>query len=206
MYVPQQYYPGQPAPPGGPISVENALREYGGVPTEEAQTEHDDDTRAIMLEDIDMLRTEIAGMGADVSQIPNVDEDTPLRDVKKVHAKLRRMYDRKRCETFGTEAIMAGAHGLEWFFDGKKKYGPWSPDLTDWHNNIRPKLRRMKYETSGVASDLLHGLNINNIGRIILELGISAVLHNKARQTQRGQASYSPGVMNEVYEEIRNYE
>jgi hypothetical protein len=207
QYPPPQYPPppGYPqpqyAPPQGTVS--DALRGYVGAPaTHEVTREEEEDNRMFMIDDIEVLLAELAALGVDVTTVTPVDDDTEFRIVRKVHSSLRRKYDRKRCETFGTEAILAGAHGLEWLFDGKKKYGPFQFDLTDWHNNIRPRLRKMRYETSGVASDLLHGLDVNNIGRIAMELMISAVLHNKARQVNRVQPAYSPDQMSDAYETL----
>lgn len=218
QYPPQQGYPPQYAPPGyGPprgqngataaSQLDDALRVYGdydaGV---DIEAENEEETKGILLEDIEELLSELRGYGVDVSNVAEVNSDSTLKEIKEVHKKLQHRYDRKRCHTFGTEALMAAAHGLEFMFDGKKTYGPFRPDLTDWHNNIRPKLRRMRYETSSVVSDAMHTWNIGPLMRIAMELGISAVLHSKSRQNQRGQAAYTPDQMSSAYEDLRDFD
>lgn len=216
QYQQQGQYPPSPyAPPpvrGHPgttpaSQLDDALRAYGdyeaGV---DIEAENAEETKGILLEDIEELMSELRGYGVDVTHVPEVNSESDLKDIKDVHRMLQRKYDRKRCHTFGTEALMATAHGLEFMFDGKKTYGPFRPDLTDWHNNIRPKLRRMRYETSSVVSDVMHTWNIGPLMRIMMELGISAVLHSKSRQNQRGQSAYTPDQMSSAYEDLRDFD
>lgn len=200
-YPPQQY----PQPSGN--QLDDAVRDYGGYGNDiDIALETEEETKNILLDDMEELRTELDGYGVNYSNVPKVTADSPLKEIKDAHRRLRRKYDFKRCQTFGTELILAGAHGLEYLFDGQKSYGPFKPDLTDWHNNIRPKLRRMQYETSSVVSDVMHDYNIGNIARIGLELGISALLHSKSRQAQRGNAAYTQDQMSDAYESLRDFE
>lgn len=208
-YPPQQPHPPQqpPYPPHSGNQLDDAVRDYGGYGNDiDIALETEEETKNILLDDMEELRTELDGYGVNYSNVPKVTADSPLKEIKDAHRRLRRKYDFKRCQTFGTELILAGAHGLEYLFDGQKSYGPFKPDLTDWHNNIRPKLRRMQYETSSVVSDVMHDYNIGNIARIGLELGISALLHSKSRQAQRGNAAYTQDQMSDAYESLRDFE
>ena len=127
--------------------------------------------KAMLLENIDELKSELAQDNVDTSQVPEVDSDSRISDIRKAHKLLRLKYDRKRCNSFGTELILAGAQMMEYFFDGRKRYFSYSPDLTGWHNTIRPKLRRIKYETSSIIANIMYDYDIGPTSRVLLELG-----------------------------------
>ncbi len=203
-YSNYQQRPGQ-----GQDHLDEALRAYGGpAPGAEVddERENEEDTRGILLEDIDELRSELEDSGVDIKRIPDVNGDSELDEIKKIHKILRRKYDRKRCNSFGTEMILATAQGLEYAFDGKRKWGPYSPDLTGWHNTIRPKLRRMRYETSSIVSGIMQDYNIGPTARILLELVPSAFLYSRMRKEQHGKSNYSPDQMSEAFDDLRQYD
>lgn len=185
--------------------IGGAIRDYAGDDVN-FEKEAEEEEKAVLLEDIDELRFELEGEGLDLSRIPVVDTATPLNVVRKIHKMLRMKYDRKRCNGFGTGLIMAGAQGLEYVFDGKRKYGPYSPDLTGWHNTIRPKLRRMRYETSTIVANIMHDYNIGPLARVFLELVPSAFLYSKMRRDQHGRSNYTPDQMSEAYEDLRQFD
>lgn len=170
------------------------------------EREHEEETKTMILEDIDELLQELEDDEVDVSNIPKVDQDSPLSDVKNVQKILRMKYDRRRYNTFGTEFILAGVHGLEYLFDGKRKWGPYQPDLTNWHNTVRTKLRRMRYETSMIVSDVMHQYNVGPVTRVLLELVPSAFLHSRMRKDQHGKSGYTPDQMSDAYNALREYD
>jgi hypothetical protein len=170
------------------------------------EREHEEETKTMILEDIDELLQELEDDDVDTSNIPQVDQDSPLADVKNVQKILRMKYDRRRYTTFGTEFILAGVHGLEYLFDGKRKWGPYQPDLTNWHNTVRTKLRRMRYETSMIVSDVMHQYNVGPITRVMLELVPSAFLHSRMRKDQHGKSGYTPDQMSDAYNALREYD
>jgi hypothetical protein len=142
----------------------------------------------------------------DLSRIREVDKDSSLDDIKKIHKILRLKYDRKRCNSFGTEIILAGAQGLEYLFNGKRNIGSYYPDLTGWHNTIRPKLRRMRYETSTIVSNILQDYHIGPAARVSLELIPSAILYSRMRRDQHGKNNYSPDEMMNAFEDLRQFD
>ena len=187
--------------------ISEALKTYSGDKEQvSADHETEEDIKTILLEDVDELRYELEQDQIDVSRIPQVNKDSSLEDVKKIRKILRMKYDRKRCDSFGTEIIMASAQGLEYLFDGKKKWGPYRPDLLGWSNTIRPKLRRMKYETSTIIASVMQEYNIGPMARIGLELIPSAILYSRMRREQHGKANYSPDQMSEALEDLRQFD
>lgn len=175
----------------------------GGINVER---EHEEETKTMILEDIDTLLQELEDDDVDVSNIPQVDQDSPLADVKNVQKILRMKYDRRRYTSLGTEFILAGVHGLEYLFDGKRKWGPYQPDLTNWHNTVRTKLRRMRYETSMIVSDVMHQYNVGPVSRLMIELVPSAFLHSRMRKEQHGKSGYTPDQMSDAYNALREYD
>lgn len=168
--------------------------------------ENEEENKTLMLEDIDELMAELQNDDVDLSRIPKVNQDSPIEDVAQVQKILRMKYDRRRYTTFGTEFILAAVHGLEYLFDGKRKWGPYQPDLTNWHNTVRTKLRRMRYETSMIVADTMATWNVGAFTRIMIELVPSAFLHSRMRSEQHGKAGYSPDQMSETFEALRAYD
>ena len=78
------------------------------------EREREEETKTILLEDIDELMNELEEEGVDLSRIPEVDQDSPIEDVKTVNKILRMKYDRRRYTNFGEEVILAAVHGLEY--------------------------------------------------------------------------------------------
>jgi len=199
----QQQY--QQPPQGGNAQFDQVLQGYGG-PVINVDKENEEENKTMMLEDIDELWAELQDDDVDLSRIPKVNQDSPLDDVAQVQKILRMKYDRRRYTTFGTEFILAGVHGLEYLFDGKRKWGPYQPDLTNWHNTVRTKLRRMRYETSMIVADAMSSWNVGAFTRVMIELVPSAFLHSRMRSEQHGKAGYSPDQMSETYDALRAYD
>jgi hypothetical protein len=190
--------------------LDEALRTYSGEQSDvSVEREKLEDTKATLLEDIDELITELSSEvpPVDLSRIPKVNQDSPIDLVKKVRRILQMKYDRRRCNTLGSEMILAGSQGLGYIFDGRRKIGPFAPNLEGWHNTVRPKLRRMKYETSTIVSGIMQEYNIGPLGRVLLELVPSAVLYSNMRSgpsTQQGQ--YTQDQMSQAFDDLRQFD
>jgi hypothetical protein len=189
--------------------LDEALRTYsGGQSDVSVEREREEDLKATLLEDIDELISELSSETppVDLSRIPKVNQDSPLDLVKKVHKILRMKYDRRRCNTLGSEVILAGAQGLGYICDGKRKIGPFCPNLEGWHNTVRPKLRRMKYETSTIVSNIMQEYNMGPVTRVLLELIPSAFLYSNMRRENHNQATYTPDQMSQAFDDLRQFD
>lgn len=188
--------------------LENVMQNYGGgqIDNFSLKKEQEEDTKSILLEDIDELRFELEGDDVDISRVPEVDQDSPLADVQKVHKMLRVKYIRRRYNDFGHEIILAGAQGIGELFDGNRKVGPYKPNLNGWHNEVRTKLRRMRYETATIVSDIVQEYNIGPFSRLLLELVPSAVIYSNMKKNQHGQSNYTPDQISSAIGELRTME
>lgn len=189
--------------------VNNVLRDLdqaGGVSGFSVENERREDTKGFLLEDIDTLKGELVEDDVDISRIPNVDHSSSLEEVENVHKELKRKYDRRRYCSFANDFILAGVYGLEMLFDGERQWGPYQPDLTDWHNTVKVKLRRMRYETSTIVSNIMQEYNIGPGTRIMLELIPSMILHSRMRSSQYDEESYTGDEMAQAYDDLRNFE
>lgn len=187
-------------------TLADAIKMYSGSKDVTLEEENQEEIKAELLEDIDELKHELEQDGVDISRVQEVNKDSRMETVRSIHKMLRMKYDRKRCNSLGTELIMACAQGLGYLFDGKRKWGPYCPDLTGWHNTIRPKLRRMKYETSSVIADVMHQYNIGPMTRVGLELVPSAVLYSRLRRDQHGRSNYTPNQISNAFEDLRQFD
>jgi hypothetical protein len=147
-------------------------------------TEELKNKKSLILEQIQMLMLMLKEEGEDVSNIPDISENDSMDKLDHVYKILKIKKDRNQFSTLGEEIIMFGVHLLESFFNGERViFGKFKPDLSGWHNSVAVKLRKMKYETSTVISDIVHTYNINYGTRLAIELIPSLFLYSKMKST-----------------------
>jgi hypothetical protein len=170
------------------------------------EKEKEEDDKAIMLEQIDMLMTNLKDEGINLSRIPQVTNQSNTDDIKSVHKILRLKNDRNRYCSFAEECVLAVAHILEWLFDGKKTYMGRSPDLRGWHSTVNMKLRRMKYDTSTFVSGIMQDYDMGSGVRMALELIPSLFLYSKMKKSQGSDNLITSDEMNSAIDRIRDIE
>lgn len=146
------------------------------------EKEKEEDDKASLLEQIDMLRITLEDDGIDVSGVPQINKQSTMKDVQNVYKILRLKNDRNRYCSFAEELILAGAYGLEYAFDGKKDWMGRKPDLTGWSDSVRCKLRRMRFETSTFVQEVMQEYNLSAGMRLALELLPSMFLYSRNRR------------------------
>jgi hypothetical protein len=146
------------------------------------EKEKEEDDKASLLEQIDMLKITLEDDGVDISGVPSLNKQSTMKDVQNVYKILRLKNDRNRYCSFAEELILAGAYGLEYIFDGKKVWFGRTPDLTDWSSTIKVKLRRMRYETSTFVQEIMQEYNMSAGMRLALELIPSMFLYSRNRR------------------------
>jgi hypothetical protein len=144
--------------------------------------EEEEDEIAKIMEQIDLLKTNLESEGVDLSRIPEINSGSTKKEAKAVLRILQIKNDRLRyCDMF-EEAILAGAYGLESMFDGKKNWFGSQIDLTGWSDSVKVKLRRMRYDTSTFVSEVVKGYSIGSGWRILFELLPSLFLYSRDRR------------------------
>jgi hypothetical protein len=146
------------------------------------EKEKEDDDKASLLEQIDMLKITLDDDGVDISGVPVINKQSTIKDVQSVYKILRLKNDRNRYCSFAEELILAGVYGLEYIFDGTKVWFGRTPDLTDWSSTIKVKLRRMRYETSTFVQEVMQEYNMSAGMRLALELIPSMFLYSRNRR------------------------
>ena len=146
------------------------------------QQEEEEDEMARMMEQIDLLRTNLESEGVDLTRIQEVNTNTNKRETRAILRMLQIKNDRLRyCDMF-EEGILAVAYALEGVFDGKKEYFGTKVDLVGWPDTVKVKLRRMRNNTSSFVGDIMKGYNIGHGWRILLELLPSLFLYSRDRR------------------------
>lgn len=146
------------------------------------QQEEEEDEIARIMEQIDLLKTNLEAEGVDLSRIPEVNAATSKKEAKAVLRILQIKNDRLRyCDMF-EEGILAVAYGLESAFDGKKSWFGSQIDLTGWSETVKVKLRRMRYNTSTFVSEIMSGYSVSSGWRILIELLPSLFLYSRDRR------------------------
>jgi hypothetical protein len=166
------------------------------------ESEKEEEEKLDLLDAIDLLRSQIEADGMSITHIKQVDRTSSITEIRNIYhilniKNMRRTY----CSTAET-AITSLILGLEYLFDGKKKYGPYSPDLTGWHNTVKVKLKNMRYETSSLVYGVVNQYNISPIWRIVLELVPSAFLHSHMRSRRKKTSTYSTEEIADAIDQI----
>lgn len=144
--------------------------------------EDEEDEMARVVEQIDLLRSNLEAEGVNLDRIPEVDVNTPKKKAKGVLKILIIKNDRLRyCDMF-EEGILAVAYGLESAFDGKREWFGSKIDLVGWPETVKVKLRRMRYDTSSFVSSVMSNYSTGHGWRIILELLPSLFLYSRDRR------------------------
>jgi hypothetical protein len=148
------------------------------------QEEEEEDEMAKIMEQIDLLRTNLESEGENLTKIPEVTTSTSKKDASLILRMLQKKNDRLRyCDIF-EEGILAVAYFLEDKFDGKKEWLGNKIDLVGWPDTVKVKLRRMRYNTSSFVGDVMKGYNIGHGWRILLELLPSLLLYSRDRRVK----------------------
>ena len=162
-------------------------RVLSGIETVESdskfiQEEEEEDEMARLMEQADLLRTNLEAEGVNLERIPNINSNSSYKEARSILKILQIKNDRLRyCDMF-EEGILAAAYGLESVFDGKKEWFGTKIDLVGWPETVKVKLRRMRYDTSSFVSDVMKGYSIGSGWRIIMELLPSLFLYSRDRR------------------------
>jgi hypothetical protein len=155
------------------------------------EKEKEEDDRASLMEQIDMLRITLEDDGIDISGIPKLIKNSSMKEVQTVYKILRLKNDRNRYCSFAEELILSGAYGFEYLFDGKKEWFGRQPDLTGWSSTVKIKLRRMKFETSTFVGEVMAEYNMSAGMRLVLELLPSMFLYSRNRRISQSDSIVS---------------
>jgi len=146
------------------------------------EKEKDEDAKASLLEQIDMLKITLEDDGVDISGVPSISKNSNMKEIHNVYKILRLKNDRNRYCSFAEELILSGAYGMEYLFDGKKEWFSKKPDLTGWSSTVKVKLRRMRFETSTFVQEVMQEYNMSAGMRLALELLPSMFLYSRNRR------------------------
>lgn len=168
------------------IKQEKISRVLGNIDDKELsfnlEKEKDEDHKASLLEQIDMLKITLEDDGVDTSGVPGINKNSSMKDVHNVYKILRLKNDRNRYCSFAEEIILSGAYGMEYLFDGNKEWFSKKPDLTGWSSTVKVKLRRMRFETSTFVQEVMQEYNMSAGMRLALELIPSMFLYSRNRR------------------------
>lgn len=169
--------------------------------------ESKDEKKLMLLEKIEDVRDELIEEGINVEKVPSVDHHSDLETIEYVHRVYMIKYNRHRFSGFAEEFILAGAGVLETVFNGQNEFLGLKPDLTDYSDTVRVKLRRLRHETSTIMGGVMEQYDIGPVTRIMIELIPSMFLHAKLNKSQHRNNLYNDDVsMQNAISDIRSLE
>ena len=168
--------------------------------------ESKDEKKLMLLEKIEDIKGELIDEGINIKNVPEVGHESDLEAIEYVHRVFMIKYNRHRFSGFAEEFILAGAGVLETVFDGQNEFLGQKPDLTDYSDTVRVKLRRLRHETSTIMGGVMDQYDIGPVTRIMIELIPSMFLHAKLNKNQYKNNIYQDINMNDAISDIRSLE
>lgn len=162
--------------------IHHVMGDIDTIEMGEIDKEREEDDKANLIEQISTLRSTLEDDGVDIKRIEEVDHESSMEQIKLIYKALRLKNDGNRYRSFAEELILAGAHGMEYLFDGEKIWFGKKPDLVGWSDTVKVKLRRMRYETTTFVKEVMQEYNISPGFRIALELIPSMFLYTRSRK------------------------
>lgn len=165
-------------------------------------TEDIKNKKSMLLEQITLLKLMLQEEGESVDDIEALNENDSIDKINHIYMILKIKKDRIQFNTLGEELILFGVHMLESFFDGNRVFlGKFQPDLTGWHNSVSIKLRRLRFDTSAVVSNMVQTYNISYTTRLAIELIPSLFLYSKVRSACKKKYSKT-----DIHDNLSNIE
>ena len=180
--------------------VENVIRDMTEIDLSDELRE--DDEKIQLLDEIEILWDVLKEEDIDLSRITMPTMETPISIMRKVRRSLRLKNNRVRSRHFAEEVLLASAYALEHVFDGEKTYFGRRPNLSGWPSTLNVKLRRMRFETSSLASNVMSNLNTGPAIQILMELIPSMILCARMRKTQAPADVINSQSMNKAFSRI----
>jgi len=163
--------------------VDTIIGEYDDDDTKfDLGNEYENDDKNQILENIETLRSILIMDSVDLSNIPLVNANSSMADIRQVHKILVLKNQRNRYCTIADDVILMMVYGLESVFDGKKEYFGRKPNLSGWNTTVKMKLRRMRYETSTLVREVMQSYHISPWMRIGIEFIPSMIAYSAERQ------------------------
>ncbi len=155
----------------------------GSVPDQQEQipSMRLDEYRIGLLEEIDDFKSDLKN-DVDLSTIPEVNYNSPLRDIETVHIMLKKKYERVRYSNLGGDYILMLVYLGEWIFDGKKEYFGVRPCLKGVSRKVKVKLRRIRHDVSQIVNQMLNESKMGPLMKVGIEILPTIFIHNQLNQ------------------------
>jgi hypothetical protein len=146
--------------------------------------------KAMLIEQIQLLKLLLEENGDNVDNIPEVSEYDDLKKLEHIHRILKIKKDRAQFSTMGEEILLFFVHLLENVFDGKTTYfGKYTPDISGFHVSVRHRLRRNRFETSSLVSNFVENYQLSPQSKLLLDLVPSLFLFAYQKGTHKSKFS-----------------
>ena len=146
--------------------------------------------KAMLIEQIQLLKLLLEENGENVENIPDVNEYDDLKKLEHIHRILKIKKDRAQFSTMGEEILLFFVHLLENVLDGKTTYfGKYTPDITGWSTTVSHRLRRNRFETSTIVSNFVENYQLSSHSKLLLDLIPSLFLYSFTKSNHKSKFS-----------------
>lgn len=166
---------------------------------------NNDEEKELLILDIEEMLDELNLDEITLSRIPEITDNMPIEIIQRIHKRVKRKYDRHKCEDLGKNILITLVRGLERICNGKNRIFGMYPDLTGWHRTVRTKLSKLNYEQSVIVTRVIEKYKVGPSVRLGLELIPSALIYSINKQDHKIKQQHNMNTTNsraEVYDDL----
>ncbi len=166
--------------------VVSVLEEIAGSQNNGIQIDknYEEDNKFIWLDEIDMLSECIKEAGGTISHIKKVNENDEINTIYNVHQLLLYKYNSITNWSFIEDLTIAGTDIIEYFMDGKTEYFGKRPNASGISRTAKMKLKKMRFRSSKVVSNMVQTNNLGFLPTLMMELGPAFIMQIKSNSNK----------------------
>jgi hypothetical protein len=129
-----------------------------------------------MINDIYKIKESLKNNGFDTSNIPYVNENSSLQEIKYAYAILKKENNENRFKCMGEEIARLAEHYSSESSSYKKR-GSWEKsNIIEWDDTVKNKLRQIRYDAAPLVQDTVKKYKLSLLMRLTSDLLPSALL------------------------------
>lgn len=147
-----------------------------------------EDEKFDLIERYIWLKDGIASSGGNIKDLPDVSEDDSMDKIRRLFKRATHRNNLINHSDAGGNMILMSAQGLGNIFNGKRQLFGMRPDLRGWVETVRPKLPRIRTETTNMVSSAVDYMGIAGFQKVLFELVPSMIVYanTKSNGTNHG--------------------
>lgn len=123
------------------------------------EKETEEDNKLILIDEIDLLKEDLKGLGVALKNTKDVNVDSSLEDINNMHKLLLYKYNSVTNWGFVEELVGLGADAVEFVLNGKRDIFGAKPNAKGFKKNTKVHLRQLRFKSAKAVSNTMQTSN-----------------------------------------------